>query len=392
MLLNWVRERSINSLSYYFSSALESYLPPISYFSSTEKHPLLLDQGINIYSVDDSSSSLFARGLSGCFPGLTVIHHYYLTTRIYEALHNSPWRKNVQFCHEQKITWTSRDTTYAEARHEALREASTSAFTIFTSPRDRECFLSCNEPSLANKTAYIPFPVADRHLRKVNRVSQKIAVISGVNLEWHPHCWLMALPDDTPVSWYIIGDNVDRAKEIARNYSKKISIHECTTPDIWREALEDGPLVIHPLYSGYHSLSPYLEMSLAAGVRIITNDFGYPRYFPNDLFYRVPMGRKEASLYRALFTHLLDGNESESVAEQRFHYAYSVHGAQKVAHEFASALKEMVAQRESILKSWSMLYASAQKEVLRDIVRDPVLESALYELTHNNFQELREDV
>lgn len=387
MKLHWVREGEIGK--YYFD-ALSPHLPyEILSYSTDTSHPLLIPvdykNGIPVYFFEDSKKSYLARALLGAHPGITILTSYFLTDYGPEPLHNSPWQETCSNLNlnSDSYSFHPRDFEWKQTPERAKREAFVSLISVFTSEEARSAYQkdkSDNLLPLTGEDALIPFPLKEEDLIPVTKKPKKIAWCGSVNLEWRPHKILSALNGRDAV-WLINDNEKARAKELCSEFNQnQVELRVGRSPESWRKLLEEGVIPCHLLFSGFHTLSPYLEMSIASGLPTITSSYGFANTLPEGAVYKIIPGADEGLQLAAYFRYLLSNSESLEIINFRKEIASENFNCKGVAQEFSKVVERAESILPSFIVRWNKLYQAADQRVLIEGLSDNFLAEAFKEL------------
>lgn len=387
MKLHWVREGEIGE--YYFD-ALTPYLQyEIIPYSKDTTHPLRIPcdykYGIPVYFFEDSRKSYLARALLGAHPGITILTSYFLTDYGPEPLHNSPWQETCANLKSSAgdFNFHPREYEWKQTPERAKRESFVSLASVFTSQEARAEYQKDRSGELLPFTgvdAFIPFPLKDEHLLLVNNKPKKVAWCGSVNLEWRPHKILSALKGREAV-WLIDQSERQRAIELCSEFNQhQVEIRIGRSPEAWRALLEEGVLPCHLLFSGFHSLSPYLELSIASGLPTIASSYGFPETFPEGVIYKVDSGENESLILSAYYDRLLNRVEDLNLKKFKQEVAQEFFAAKMVAQEFSRVIKQSESTLPHFIKQWEKLYQAADQRVLIEGLSESYLAESFREL------------
>lgn len=387
MKLHWVREGELGK--YYFDAITPYIQNEIIPYAKDLTHPLRIPvdykSGIPVYFFEDSRKSYLARALLGAHPGITILTSYFLTDYGPEPLHNSPWQETCSNLksHPDNYNFHPREYEWKQTPERARRESFASLISVFTSPESRAAYQQDRSGSLlpfTGEDAYIPFPLIPEHLLPISKSPKKVAWCGSVNMEWRPHKILSALKGRDAI-WLVDENEKDRANELCLEFKQhQVEVRVGRTPSAWRSILEEGVIPCHLLFSGFHTLSPYLEMSIASGLPVITSCYGFANSFPEGVLYRIEPGDTEAEILSSFFSRHLKNKEETKLVNLRCDFAREYFDGKSVAQEFCKVINKAESMLPSFLVQWEKLYHAANQHVLVDSLSDGYLVDSFREL------------
>jgi hypothetical protein len=349
--------------SEYLYSCLKNDLKGASWLKT---HPLSIirdDSLVPLYVIEDSVESALPRILCGVRPGVTILTNYHFTYGGPEPIHNSPWKGIVRKReHKERGFWDPL-FDWKNNGNVAEREVAVSGRVVFTSVEDR---IASNSDS-----KYIPFPILMEDSLRIPNRSRSLLSCGGVSLEWRPEVFLLSSGLADRSIWLVDKHEIDQAKRLIAQYGvKNIELLSPRTPKNWREVLRSGGVCFFGLFSGYHSLSPYIEMSLAASLPVITTEYGKGKEY--QFVYRVPPGVDEVRITQSILLELLKG-ESLRIAQDRHEYANDIFNAKSIALEIEFLVADLKPQ-----DTW--IAEEAREWVNKNACKEDYLKEAFMEL------------
>lgn len=349
--------------SEYLYSCLKNDLKGATWLKT---HPLSIirDNSLTpLYLIEDSVESALPRILCGVHPGVTILTNYHFTYGGPEPIHNSPWKGIARKREQKEKDFWDPLFDWRNNGNVAEREVAVSGRVVFTSVEDRIA-------SNSNAT-YIPFPLLPEDSLRIPNRSKSLLSCGGVSLEWRPEVFLLSSGLADRSIWLVDKHEIDQAKRLIDQYgAKNVELLYPRTPKIWRDVLRSGGVCFFGLFSGYHSLSPYIEMSLAASLPVITTDYGKGKEY--QFVYRVPPGADEVRTTQSVFSELLKG-ESVRMSQDRHEYANDIFNAKSIAAEIEFLVAGIKPQQTWIAEE-------AREWVNRNAAKEGYLKEAFVEL------------
>lgn len=329
-------------------------------------HPLSIIRDstlIPIYIIEDSPQSALPRILCGVAPGITILTNYFFTYGGPEPIHNSPWKGNLEKLKTKNPDFWDPLYDWKNNGNVGEREVAVSGKVVFTSVEDR---IASNSDA-----SYIPFPILPEDSLRIPQRSKTLLNCGGVSLEWRPEIFLLSTKDAEKSFWLVDIEEVPQAERLKSQYqATNLEILYPRTPANWKMLLRHGGVCLFQLFSGYHSLSPYIEMSLGASLPVVTTNYGKGMEY--QYVYRIDLGKEEAKATTMTVRELFEG-EAGKIAQERHDYASEIFNSKAIAAEI-----EYVASKLTKQDPW--LLEEAKKWIDSKVDNENFLKEAFKEL------------
>lgn len=331
------------------------------------------------YEFEDTKQSFFTRAHLGLMPGLVWFHDFFLTSDGPEPLLNSPWTETTAKFNYPERNWPPRGNEYKRPKPQAYREASLSFVPVFSSERDHDEYLRtvsirCLQEGL--KSWYVPVPVDVETLKSASGEPQSRTVIfcGSPRIEHRAHKLLQAMKD-AHVSWKLMWliDDIEREQAkslIEESGGGKWEILSPRTPEKWAEMIPHAQIAVHPHFSVYGHLNPYLPMSLAAGLPCIVSDFAGGSRLPDNLVFKIKPGDTEARELTMLLNRI-EKSGGPGCFPEASAYAAEVHSAEAIAAELEMIITESMPALSSAMKRWNAMEEEARCGLFKEVLEGP---------------------
>ncbi|GEM_PF-4671993 len=348
--------------SEYLYSCLKNELKGANWLKS---HPLSIIRDnalIPIYIIEDSPLSSLPRILCGVAPGVTILTNYFFTYGGPEPIHNSPWKGNLEKLKTKNTDFWDPLYDWKNNGNVAEREVAVSGKVAFTSVEDR---IASNSDAY-----YIPFPILPEDSLRIPQRSKTLLNCGGVSLEWRPEIFLLSSKDAEKSFWLVDADEVPQAERLKAQYqAENVEILYPRTPRLWKKLLRHGGVSLFQLFSGYHSLSPYIEMSLAASLPVVTTNYGKGKEY--QYVYKIDPGKEETTATRMIIRELFEG-EAGKISQARHDYANDIFNSKSIAAEVEFLASKLTKQDYWLLeeaKKW-VEYKVCQDDFIKETFKE----------------------
>lgn len=347
-----------------------------------------------VYQLEDRSDSFFSRIHLGLIPGIVFFHDGLFTEAGPEPIHQSPWPDVWQKFWHREANWPKRNFDYHYAPPYGEREATCTRVPIFTDARSRGEFERGYKVSakrrgfeVQDKSYYLPLPVSDKIPLSVDKSSRRILLASPPRIEYRIHKILEALSslvEPFEFVWLLAPEEEARARELLQEFklsSARLILER--NPKRFAAELNTARVTLHPLFSVFGQLGPYVPQSLMAGVPVILSNFAQADYIPDSIAFKIRPGETEARELRLVLDELL-GRGAMDYSFLR-EYALETYSTNQVATEFLKILDSESETLNAFMKRWSRFELEARSAVVSEALNllpdhGAVLNSAYREL------------
>ncbi len=325
------------------------------------------------YNLEDCRESNFARMHAGLRPGFSYFHDYIFANHGPEPNLNSPWRDVVEKFISPAIAWPARDKKHSPAGPYAYREGGLALAAAFPSARLHGDFtrtvkerLGADSLQACAHSYTIPYPVPEPCFAAWKPVAEpSIAFFGAPRIENRIYKILYALSklqDTVNFVWMLPAAEKHAAENLCREFQlTRVRFVESADPFVWADVARQASLVLHTLVSGYGTVFPFLNISLALGVPIIASAFGDIDELPRDLCLKVSAGASEGEDIRYACRELL--NASVPPLAKHIEYAREFYSAEVVAAELFYVLEKELPRVNTLSGRWQELEAEARRDI-----------------------------
>lgn len=346
----------------------------LSAFKLHDKQPF----DIFFYQFEDTQASYFSRAHLGLMPGIVWFHDFLLLDSGPEPFYTSPWEETLSFLSDECKEFADRSKNYIQKKPHAYREAGLSVIPVFSSERAHDEYKRHIEKTISfalgmeRQSYYLPIPIRGKVERTlVNDNLPCICFCGSVQLQHRAHKLLQALSNiSTPfkLKWLVEKGEVPRASELLKEFSiQNYEICDPKSPQAWEKLIGHSNIAVHTLFSVYGSVSPYLEISMAAGLPCIVTDFGNSEYLSEDICIKIEPGEKEAQQLASALSKLLLAPSANSTALQD--YCLDKCSVENVAAELNLIFERALPNLIKTSKAWAKLEQAAKYELFQEIDR-----------------------
>jgi hypothetical protein len=354
------------------------------------------------YQLEDSRLGRAVRTQIGIMPGITWVHDPFLFDPGAEGIHNSPWRRTVAQYNDEELPFVKRDQPGGQLRGWADRELRSSAVTLFSNNRSLAQFRAIsdmrgetlNEKGLAE---YLPMPVAASAETRPSRADNEplsIVAIGGTGIEGRMR---RALPALTRLSksWRLTWIVDSHEREDAQHLLGQNHIHHRlneTDEDApvtlltgrsifkWRELLTRSDVALH-LGKPQERLSPFLELSMAAGTPVIVMKRALFDGALNDRVLSITSGTDESSQCFTFLARIAEdrGHAIGEKARQAIQRAHAPHAVAlqlgELWNRFAPIIRKKSEQQRGL---YAKAEAALEAEMKRLIDSEPPIAGDIF--------------
>ena len=175
---------------------------------------------------------------------------------------------------------------------------------------------------------------------------------------------ISALDNNTKLHWMLDESEVAQAQDLLVEFGiKNFEITVGRSAQAWKRILADSGIAVHLHFSVFGNLSPYLEMSLMAGLPTLVTNFGIGATFPDSVVFKIDAGESEAQQIAETFSKLqLLGEKFKRQAIQS--YAIETFATDGVAHDLLTLFRRATPYLAQQMKRWENFEAQAKAELV----------------------------
>ena len=327
---------------------------------------------ICFYQIEDSRDLGPYRILPGLVPGIVLFHDLVFSSYGPEPILNSAWKETIRKFNDPKHPWPSYQAKHDPEGPLGHREAGLSFVPVFSQVKhstdyENQIKLSLRTPgAVAPAPAlYLPIPVDPLPL---SSGSAKTICFAGTpRIEHRAHMLLRAisaLDNNTKLHWMLDESEVAQAQDLLVEFGiKNFEITVGRSAQAWKRILADSGIAVHLHFSVFGNLSPYLEMSLMAGLPTLVTNFGIGATFPDSVVFKIDAGESEAQQIAETFSKLqLLGEKFKRQAIQS--YAIETFATDGVAHDLLTLFRRATPYLAQQMKRWENFEAQAKAELV----------------------------
>ncbi len=333
---------------------------------------------IFFYQIENGPLGRVVRTQAGMMPGISWMHDTLLTDPGAEALHTSPWQRSVQQMLDGSLPFMQGNEYRLPPPRQASRETSVSPLILYTSSWAQGTFSRYKAgryeyASCGHWTDWVPPPV---ELTGDGRSTEKggpfeIVAIGTTLLEGRAHKFLPALADfsgSAHLTWVI--DPAKRAHALLLieefGVSDRVTLIDQITPEGWRTLVAKSDLALHLSTNSHYRLSPYLEISRAAGVPTVVMRVGRDASTSEDVAFVIVPGLHETAQLVGIF-EAVSRTDSRSLGAAGQALVKRENDPVLVAERLGNLFRESAPLLGDVMRAWDGLYQRAEEALLEDI-------------------------
>ena len=330
------------------------------------------------YQVEDGPLGRVVRTQVGMMPGISWMHDTFLSDPGAEGIHTSPWERSVQQMLDLSLPFLERDSLPLQPQPQGYRETSVSPIVLYNSEWAEGTlhrFLSgrYEYASCGHRADSLPVPVApveDARPTEATRLFEIVAV-SSTRLDGRAHKFLPALADcsrPSRLTWVIEpGERADAERMIAEfGVKDRLILVEGNSPEMWRSLVAKSDLALHLSSNPHTRMSPYLELSMAAGVATVVMRVGRGETISEDIAFSIIPGLHETAQLVSVFDAVAMG-DSRRFGQAGQDVVKRNNDPLHVAARLSSIFRESAPILANVTRAWSGLYDRAEVALLEEI-------------------------
>jgi len=333
---------------------------------------------IFFYQIEDGPLGRVVRTQVGTMPGISWMHDTFLSDPGAEGIHTSPWERSVQQVLDLSLPFLERGDLPLQPQPQGYRETSVSPIVLYNSEwaegtlhrflSGRYEYASCGHRSDA-----LPVPVTvieDARSHEVGRPFQIVAA-SSARLDGRAHKFLPALADcsrSTHLTWIVEPSERADAQRMIGEFGvhERVTLIEGNSPDRWRSLVAKSDLALHLTSNPHTRLSPYLELSMAAGVPTVVMRVGRGESLSHDIAFSIEPGLHETAQLHGIF-EALGAGDSRQFGRAGQNLVKDENDPAHVAARLAATFRESAPLLADVMRAWDGLYKRAEEALLEEI-------------------------
>jgi|GEM_PF-6619079 len=327
------------------------------------------------YNLEDNDELSFIRMHIVQIPGIVYFHDFIHSNYGPIPMVNSAWHLNCENYNQSKfISYERLDEKYQKIPH-AHRESAYSLISLLSSAAFNVDFSNVIKDQIKFNTdkrnIYFPTAASEKfyNIKPKENELLNIAFSGCSQFDSRSHKFLPVLEkfnDKIMFHWMLDKKFEGHAnKLLSENNITNFKIYNSKSENTWYDILLESDLVLHTKFSFYKNISPFLEMSLAAGKYIITNNFHFADYIPETAAFKVNVGSKESLEYDSIINKFINIKKI---------------GTNIVAREFAQSfynkdinfnfLKNLIIKNLDSFKKHNALWADFEKQASQSLLNE----------------------
>ena len=348
--------------------------PTFHYLSAFDRH----DSNpfdLFFYQLEDHPSSAFVRMHLGLKPGLVWFHDLLFSTRPPEALLHSSWEHVIERLAGQSSEWPNKELWPDYTTPVDRRAAALALVPAFSNPWAHGEFLrSCTQgiSSLYGKhpaSFYLPLPIEKPGVELMRHSSiLTIGFQGSTQIEDRAHTLLQSISETKRkcrLIWLLDEAERRNAEELGKEFGvTDIEFVIGRSPESWSRIVPELHLAIHNRFSVFGSLSPYLQISLTAGISATTIRFGEAECLPSSATFQIEAGDFEVGQLKEILSAFKIEDKAPLVGQQ---YAVETFAPKLIANELERLIDISISRAVRFAPNWSAVEQSA-----RDWVTDGI--------------------
>ncbi|MEY4669824.1 MAG: hypothetical protein RL518_2523 [Pseudomonadota bacterium] len=333
---------------------------------------------IFFYQVEDGPLGRVVRTQVGMMPGISWMHDTFLSDPGAEGIHTSPWERSVQQMLDLSLPFLERDDLPLQPQPQGYRETSVSPIVLYNSEwaegtlhrflSGRYEYASCGHRS---ESLPVPVtPVEDSRSTDPHRPFEIVA-LGSARLDGRAHKFLPAVADcarPSRLTWVIESSERADAERMVNEFGigDRVTLVEGNSPEKWRLLVAKSDIALHVTSHPHTRLSPYLELSMAAGVPTVVMRIGRGEAISEDIAFTVVPGLHETAQLTAIFEGIAVDDARRFGRAGQLAVMRENNPAQ-VASRLGGIFRESAPILADVMRAWNGLYERAEEALLQEI-------------------------
>jgi hypothetical protein len=330
------------------------------------------------YQVEDGPLGRVVRTQVGVMPGITWMHDTLLSDPGAEGIHTSPWEQSVQQMLDLSLPFLERDDLPLQPQPQGYRETSVSPVVLYNSEWGEGTlhrFVSgrFEYASGGHRSDVLPVPVSlieDARPAAAHRPLQILA-LGTPRLEGRAHKFLPALADcaaPAVLTWVINPAERADALRMVQEFGvvERVTLVDGNYPDQWRSLVATSDVALHLTSNPHGRLSPYLELSMAAGVPTVVMRSGRGERLSEDVAFSITPGLHETAQLVNIFEALAK-SDARVFGKAGQAFVKEQNDPVRVAAQLGSNFREAAPLLANVMKAWDGLYARGEQALMDEI-------------------------
>ena len=330
------------------------------------------------YHVEDGPLGRVVRTQVGVMPGITWMHDTFLSDPGAEGIHTSPWERSVQQMLDLSLPFLEREDLPLQPQPQGYRETSVSPVVLYNSGWGEGTlhrFVSgrFEYASCGHRSDVLPVPVSLSGDERSTRLHLPLQVLAlgAARLEGRAHKFLPALADcKSPalLTWVIEPSERADALRMVHEFglADRVTLIEGNYPERWRSLVAQSDVALHLTSHPHGRLSPYLELSMAAGVPTVVMRSGRGETLPEAVAFSIEPGLHETAQLVGILDALssgdarLFGKAGQALVKEQ-------NDPVRVAAQLGETFRESAPLLATVMKAWDGLYARGEQALMDEI-------------------------
>lgn len=333
---------------------------------------------IFFYQVEDGPLGRVVRTQVGTMPGISWMHDTFLSDPGAEGIHTSPWERSVQQMLDLSLPFLERGELPLQPQPQGYRETSVSPMVLYSSEwaegtlhrflSGRYEYASCGHRS---DTLPVPVTLIDDARPQEGGRPFEIVAVSSTRLDGRAHKFLPALADCSDavhLTWVIEPSERADAQRMVGEFgvADRVTLIEGNSPERWGTLVAKSDLALHLTSNPHTRLSPYLELSMAAGVPTVVMRVGRGETISEDIAFVIEPGLHETSQLVAIVEAIAQG-DSRQLGRAGQDLVKDESDPTRVAARLSSIFRESAPLLADVMRAWNGLYQRGEEALLEEI-------------------------
>jgi hypothetical protein len=333
---------------------------------------------IFFYQVEDGPLGRVVRTQVGTMPGISWMHDTFLSDPGAEGIHMSPWERSVQQMLDLSLPFQERGTCPPQPQPQGYRETSVSPVVLYSSEwaegtlhrflSGRYEYASCGHRS---DTLPVPVTLIDDARPQGEGRTFEIVAVSSTRLDGRAHKFLPALADCSDavhLTWVIEPSERAEAQRMVGEFGvgDRVTLIEGNSPERWGTLVAKSDLALHLTSNPHTRMSPYHELSMAAGVPTVVMRVGRGETIAEDVAFVIEPGLHETSQLVAIVEAIAQG-DSRQLGRAGQDLVKDENDPTRVAARLSSIFRESAPLLADVMRAWNGLYQRGEEALLEEI-------------------------
>lgn len=330
------------------------------------------------YHCGDNPQERFIRMHLGLMPGVSWLHELYFVDLGAEGMHTSPWEHTVKQYLEPSLPCAHRDPPPIHVWPAAYRETALSPVVILPSTELATEFASWKHRRIeafpgAHVTESLPLPVSSTIERSSGSTDGVFRIVARANAhrDGRGHVFLPALARlDRPwhLEWVIDPADTGRAMKLIEEFSlgDRVTLREGLSFQGWSSRVAESDCALHFAAPTSGSISPYLELSLAAGCPSVVIEQVRTGEIPDTAVFKIQPGLRETSQIAGVLEVIANSGSRELGISGR-EFVQRERNISMTAERLGALFRMAAPLLSGVMERWGTVQTNALKGLERDL-------------------------